>query len=159
VVIANVLSDSEVAQAVALGWDLIEALEPLVSRLDPQTWSPTSWPSSLGTDSRHSAAMWFVRGAPGVQRAWAALVGTDDLIVSFDQLGMYPLGGRGLASLAPVAWYHTDQSPHARPWATQGSHGIHRDYAQVRFCSSVASTHWAPLAVSRYLNGHLRRAC
>ena len=132
VVVADVLSEAEVAQALGLGWDLIEAAEPgAVSRSDPRTWSSATWPSLewLAANSRHSAAMWFVRGAEGVRRAWAALVGTEDLIVSFDQLGMYPLGGRGLAGESG-AWYHTDQSPRARPWATQGSHGLHRDYAQ-----------------------------
>ena len=54
---------------------------------------------------------------------------------------MYPLpdadGPLAQSSLAGVsgAWYHTDQSPAFRGATgvaqdTQGSHGLHRDYAQ-----------------------------
>jgi hypothetical protein len=143
VVIASVLDDAEVAQALSLGWDFIEAVARppgSVSRNDPQTWIASHWPSDwAASGSNHSAAMWYVRGAPGVRRAWAALVSTDDLIVSYDQLSMYPFadsdGSTPSGSLATAqgAWYHTDQSPGFRPGpgaATQGSHGLHRDYAQ-----------------------------
>ena len=79
--------------------------------------------------------MWYIRAAPGVRRAWAALLESDldDLVVSFDQLNMSPLPEAPEVGRVARAWYHTDQSPGFREGpgqATQGSHGLHRDYAQ-----------------------------
>ena len=175
------LSPAEVAHALRLGWDFVEAasgsgvrvstpasdvymrktLRRLIGlsltdclclqRGDPSSWRVANWPANWSqAGSNHSAAMWFVRAAPGVRQAWAALVGSDDLIVSYDQLGMYPLPegdsqgsyGGSLAG-ASGAWYHTDQSPAFRgaegvEQETQGSHGLHRDYGKLtrnpRFC-------------------------
>jgi hypothetical protein len=134
-----VLSAEEVAYTLDLAWSFIEALAPAVRRDDPASWTREHWPSDWGsTGSHHSAAQWFVRGARGVHRAWAALVGTNDLICSFDQLSLYPAAGPAEDSFAGSlvstgTWYHTDQAPGHRSGpqeATQGSHGLHRDYCQ-----------------------------
>jgi hypothetical protein len=134
-----VLSAEEVAHTLDLGWSFIEALAPAVRRDDPASWTRDNWPVDwASTGSNHSAAQWFVRAVPRVTKAWAKLVGTDDMIASFDQLSMYPAADPAEESFAGSlanagAWYHTDQSPGHRPGpeeATQGSHGLHRDYCQ-----------------------------
>jgi hypothetical protein len=135
VVIASVLSDDEVERAVGHAWDFVEQCEPdgRLRRDDPASWS-ANWPSNWqARGSNHCAAMWYIRAAPGVRRAWAALLGADpdNLIVSFDQLNMSPLTEEAAVGPVASAWYHTDQSPAFRPGqAAQGSHGLHRDYAQ-----------------------------
>lgn len=139
VVIASVLTEAEVAEAVHLSWDFVEQCQPdsTIRRTDPTTWCATNWPSDWAArGSNHSAAMWYIRAAPGVTSAWAALLGRsdpDDLIVSFDQLNMSPLPETPADERVAGAWYHTDQSPGFREGpgqATQGSYGLHRDYAQ-----------------------------
>ena len=50
-------------------------------------WMENSEPGTglmSGHGLGHSDALWYVRGRPRLKDVWATLLGTDDLIVSFD---------------------------------------------------------------------------
>jgi hypothetical protein len=104
VVFRSVLTDSEVQHALALIWDALECLGRGINRNDARTWasvdSGRGWPwgdHGLGLISAgmeeygftHSDACWFVRGTPAVRDAFATVLGTDSLEVSFDGLSLF----------------------------------------------------------------------
>lgn len=109
VVFKSVLSSSEVARALGLIWDSLEGLNRGIDRADPQTWASRprrgedtgrGWPwgdhgqglISAGMEEfgfTHSEACWFVRGVPAVRDAFATVLGTDELEVSFDGLSLF----------------------------------------------------------------------
>jgi len=123
VVIANALNADESRHALDLTWDYLEQLGTGIDRHDPATWDDDRWPTAVhggilpGHGIGHCAAQWFIRGVPNVKKSFAAIWGTDDLLVSFD----------GMALWRPWAiepkwktnrggsWLHIDQHPIGRP--------------------------------------------
>ncbi len=123
VVIADALSPEQTTRALDLTWDYLEALGTGIDRADPMTWGDDRWPVAVhggiipSQGIGHCAAQWFIRSAPAVKRAFAAIWEDDDLLVSFD----------GMALWRPTAvnpdwqtnrggsWLHIDQHPIGRP--------------------------------------------
>jgi len=123
VVIANALTPQEADQALGLTWDYLEDLGTGVDRTDITTWGDDRWPVNVhggivpSQGIGQSGAQWFIRSAPAVKTAFAAVWDDDDLLVSFDGMALWrptsvdatwetDRGG---------AWLHIDQHPITRP--------------------------------------------
>lgn len=85
VVIKDVLSETECADALAKMWQELE-MAPGVSRTDPSTWGDDT---TFGNNWGHSDFLWFVRGLPNVRKVWEMIHKTDQLLVSFDGASLY----------------------------------------------------------------------
>lgn len=123
VVIANALAPSEAEQALDLTWEYLESLGTGVDRGDVETWHDDRWPVTVhggiipSQGIGHSSAQWYIRSAPAVKQAFAAVWDDDDLLVSFDGMALWRptdinpdwATGRG------GAWLHVDQHPIGRP--------------------------------------------
>lgn len=107
------------------GWDLfwqyLEGLGTGIDRRRPSTWGEARWPMShqeIGLmvffGIGQSDFMWYLRGLPHVKAAFAALWGTDDLLVSFDGSVVFRTQD---PTLVPTDgyWWHVDQSPRLMP--------------------------------------------
>ena len=123
VVVANVLDADQTATAIDLTWQFLEELGTGIDRSDPSSWSDDRWPVAVhggiipSQGIGHSAAQWFIRSAPAVKQAFAAVWDDDDLLVSFDGMALWRP-----ASVEPAwqtnrggSWLHIDQHPIGRP--------------------------------------------
>jgi Phytanoyl-CoA dioxygenase (PhyH) len=123
VVIAKALDDAQAARALELTWDYLEALGTGIERADPATWGDERWPTAAhggilpGHGIGHSAAQWFIRGAPAIKQAFAAIWDDDDLLVSFDGMALWrPWAiNEDWKTNRGGAWLHIDQHPITRP--------------------------------------------
>ena len=119
VVIPNVLSQSEVDQALSFTWDWLESLGSGISKSDPSTWQDKNWPGDLKSGivttcrAAQQAAAWFVRGSSRVQQAFSAVWGEEQLITSMDCVIMWrPWLVEGAEGWRPVTeGLHIDQNP------------------------------------------------
>lgn len=90
-VVAAVADSEQIAHSKSLMWDFLEGAVPGsgVDRHEPESWGSASWvpSSSTGIIQGHgfgqSDFAWSVRLLPKVKAAFAAIWGTDDLLVSF----------------------------------------------------------------------------
>ncbi len=123
VVIANALSETEVTEALDLTWDYLEKLGTGVDRNDVNTWGDDQWPINVhggivpSQGIGQSAAQWFIRSAPEVKKAFAAVWDDEDLLVSFDGMALWrPTDiDPDWATDRGGAWLHLDQHPVSRP--------------------------------------------
>lgn len=123
VVIAGVLSADETRRALDLTWDYLEELGTGIDRNDWATWDDDRWPTAVhggilpGHGIGHSAAQWFIRSAPAVKKAFAAIWDDDDLLVSFDGMALWrPWALReAWRTNRGGSWLHIDQHPITRP--------------------------------------------
>ena len=123
VVFANALSPVQADHALDLLWDYLEGLQTGIDRTDPDSWGDERWPTavhggilpSLGIG--HSAAQWFMRDVDAVKDSFAAVWGTDDLLVSFDGVTVWRPWTRNPSwrTNAGPSWLHIDQHPIGRP--------------------------------------------
>jgi len=123
VVIAEILSADESRHALNLTWDYLEGLETGIDRDDIETWDDDRWPTAVhggilpGHGIGHSQAQWFIRSAPGLKKAFAAIWDSEDLLVSFDGMALWrpwaikPQWRTNRAG----SWLHIDQHPISRP--------------------------------------------
>lgn len=123
VVIADALTQTEVAKALDLTWQYLEKLGTGIDRREPSTWVNERWPTLAhggiipSNGIGHSEAQWYIRSVPAVHRSFAAIWGTDDLLVSFDGMALWRP-----TTLDPAwktnqgaAWLHVDQNAQLRP--------------------------------------------
>lgn len=123
VVIAGALTKDEVASALNLTWKYLETLGTGIKRDDPSTWNNERWPTCAhggiipSNGVGHSEAQWFIRSVPAIKESFAAIWGTDDLLVSYDGMAIWRP-----TSLDPswktnqgAAWLHVDQNALLRP--------------------------------------------
>ena len=123
VVIANALSSTEADQALDLTWDYLQSLGTGVDRNNVDTWGDDQWPINVhggiipSQGVGQSAAQWFIRSAPEVKKAFAAVWDDDDLLVSFDGMALWrPTDvDPSWATDRGGAWLHIDQHPVGRP--------------------------------------------
>ena len=123
VVIANALSPTEADQALNLTWEYLEGLGTGVDRTDVSTWGDDQWPINVhggivpSQGIGQSAPQWFIRSAPAVKQAFAAVWDDDDLLVSFDGMALWrPTDvDPAWATDRGGAWLHIDQHPISRP--------------------------------------------
>lgn len=123
VVIANALSPAETDEALDLTWNYLESLGTGVDRGDVSTWGDDRWPINVhggivpSQGVGHSAAQWFIRSAPAVKEAFAAVWDDDELLVSFDGMALWrPTDiDPSWATDRGGAWLHIDQHPISRP--------------------------------------------
>lgn len=123
VVIANALTSSEADHALDLTWEYLQELATGVERNDVTTWGDDRWPVNVhggivpSQGIGHSAAQWFIRSAPAVKAAFAAVWDDDDLLVSFDGMALWrPTDvNPDWATDRGGAWLHIDQHPVSRP--------------------------------------------
>ncbi len=123
VVIASVLDAAGCKRGLDLTWDYLEGLGTGVDRNDPVTWDDDRWPTSVhggilpGHGIGHSAAQWFLRSAPAVKAAFAAVWDTDELLSSFDGMALWRPWRLNEAwkTNRGGSWLHIDQHPITRP--------------------------------------------
>jgi hypothetical protein len=123
VVIEHALSPDQAAHAIDLTWDYLEALGTGIDRSDPTTWHDDRWPVAVhggiipSQGIGHSEAQWFIRSVPSVKRAFAAVWGDDDLLVSFDGMALWrPRAVEpSWETNRGGSWLHIDQHPIGRP--------------------------------------------
>ena len=89
------LTPDECTAAVSKVWDFLEKLGSGIDRRDIGTWGDERWPGGPGSTflasygAEHCEAAWFVRGRPKVKSVFAALWGTDELLVNFDAINAH----------------------------------------------------------------------
>lgn len=121
VVIRNALSNEEVSRTLDLTWSYLESLGTGIRRDDVETWGDERWPLMVdgaiipGLGIGQSEAQWFVRSRPAVKKAFAAVWGTDDLLVSFDGMCLWRPWHIRPEWKTRGGWLHVDQHPIGRP--------------------------------------------
>ena len=116
VVFRNVLTSEEIKTSESQFWDWAERAAPGLKRDSPEThadlgkmgWGDTGIVAKQGI--AQSPFMWGVRVAKGVRQAWATVLGSDDLSVSFDGAGAWlnpHIHGENVTTRGK--WYHIDQ--------------------------------------------------
>ena len=132
-VFRDVLEADEVDHALSLIWDALEGLNRGIDRHDPHSWASRrrrdpepangrGWiegDGGLGLISAgmeefgftHSEACWYVRGVPALRDAFAAVLGTDDLEVSFDGLSLFRPWSFDPKWATESGWFHHDRGP------------------------------------------------
>lgn len=122
-VVADALSAREAETALDKTWDYLEGLGTGIDRRDPATWDDDRWPTAVhggilpGHGIGHCDAQWFIRSVPNVKAAFAAIWGTDDLLVSFDGMALwrpFTLNEKWRTNRG-TSWLHIDQHPIGRP--------------------------------------------
>lgn len=125
-VVADVAGEEAIASLTALFWDYLEGLGRGISRDDPSTWGDSQWVGDFSSGIIrspafcHSPFMWQARLLPRVRRAFAAVWGTDELLVSFDGGNAFrpPRLNRQWLTRGG-GWWHVDQN-HRKGRARQG---------------------------------------
>ena len=118
----DVLSPTEVESALRLLWADLGSLGTGIERGQPSTWHGERWPGgdggvgliSAGMEEygfTHSEACWYVRGVPALRDAFAAVLGTDDLEVSFDGLSLFRPWSIDPKWATESGWFHHDRGP------------------------------------------------
>jgi len=122
VVISGVANASEVAAAKGLLWTDLERENPGLSRADPSTWGQWVWDldeRGVVANLAQSAGAWLVRGLSKVKRAFAAIWGTEHLLVSMDVVFVWRPWWTERTQ--PRTWLpvteglHLDQNPFDKP--------------------------------------------
>jgi len=117
-VLADVAEFDAVMQAKSLMWDYLEGVpNTQVRRNDVSTWGVKGdWLPSVGNgivgcpSFAHSAFCWHTRLLPLVQKAFAAIWDTDDLIVSFDSGNVFRPWVHHPEWKTGGSWWHVDQN-------------------------------------------------
>lgn len=116
-VIAGVADAAARARSTALLWDFLEAQPGTrVRRGEPATWGEADWlpcpRTGLlgGRGAGQSDFCWSLRLLPGVRAAFAALWGTDDLLVSFDGANVFLPWSERPERRTDGCWWHVDQN-------------------------------------------------
>lgn len=111
-IVEGVLSQAECDQYVASLWDWLEGLGTGIQRSDPASWTPDRWPPTyrgiLNTlEVAHQAFVWRVRKQKRVCKVFELMLGTNELMTSFDAINVLAPHNE-----APAAgWLHVDQTP------------------------------------------------
>lgn len=119
-VVANVASCEDIKKAQSLLWDFLEALPATrVRRDDVKSWGdPRDWLPNPGNGIVHgwgfgqSDFMWHLRQLPRVKESFAAIWGTNDLLVSFDGGNVFRPWKYNPDWLTSGGWFHCDQNAH-----------------------------------------------
>jgi len=120
-VIKGALSPDEIDHAKELLWEFLGSVEPPMRRDDPSTW--VNFPGSAdngvisGFGVGQSRFMWYLRGLPGVKRAYEVAWNTKDLLSSFDGCGVFRPPSVNRSWRTTGGWHHVDQGP--------AKHGFH----------------------------------
>jgi len=124
VVFRDVANEEQIERGRSLAWDHVEDVSNGVLRDDISSWFSTKWPDPFNkgivtADSvGQSEFLWFVRGLPAVQKIYANIWETEDLITSFDGLCVIRPMQYAPSSKIPMVsgtWYHLDQNGHHKP--------------------------------------------
>jgi len=114
-VFRNVATPEQIQKATALYWEYMEAACHGVRRDDPATWTNARWAGiySVGMNALDAIGqaplMWYIRTIPAIRAIFGAYFQTDDLLASFDGLGV--VRGAEYATEFNRTWLHADQNP------------------------------------------------
>lgn len=116
VVVPNILSDAEYREFEEMFFRDSSEIIPGFDASDKRTWN---YPAGVKGILRsygfsHTDAAWYLRKCPSIQREFAKLHGTDDLVVSFDSF---------IVKTRPCKvepWFHRDQDPNPEQPSYQG---------------------------------------
>lgn len=141
-VIKNVLTEEEAAHGVSLAWEFMENLGTGIDRNNPATWGSDRWyPGSnpgggiMGNFGvGQSAALWFVRANPKVQKVFETIWGTPDLLTSFDGFCLFRPWGLNQDWKTQGGRFHTDRS-----YSSKYDRPDRRHYVQ-GFCNLVQTS-------------------
>jgi len=122
VVFKDIATPEELEKGKQLAWDFLESVTPGVKRGVPETYATASWPDPFGKGivcgdgAGQSTFQWFVRGIAKVQKVYAKIWGTDELITSFDGFCIHrPWEYRPEWKTKDGSWFHLDQNGIAKP--------------------------------------------
>jgi len=123
VIFANALSADEASCAMSYLWDYLEQLGTGIKRTNPETWDDDRWPTAVhggilpSYGIGHSRAQWYIRDIEAVQRSFAAVWDTQDLLTSFDGVTIWRPWTYNEAWQTNLgnSWLHIDQHPIGRP--------------------------------------------
>eukprot|EP00128_Syssomonas_multiformis_P001051 Colp12_sorted_trinity150504_noHs@12447 len=120
VVFKTVAAEEQLVKARDLLWSFIESTPYGAKRGDPTTWR-SNWIGNpaLGIVSGYavgqSALQWHIRTLPSVRKAFATVWGSENLLVSFDGIGIFRPWSFDKKWKTATGWYHVDQSPLTKP--------------------------------------------
>jgi len=121
-VIANVATNEELEQGKQLYWKYMNEGFPNVKKDDINTWGNDNWPKWGATGiiqadgAGQSEFQWYVRGLPNIKRIFSNVWdGEDDLLVSFDSLGMARPPEYNPDWATRGGWFHFDQNGYSKP--------------------------------------------
>ena len=116
IVVPNILSTEECNDTINKIWTWLSNLETGIDRNNPNTWTAKYWPPSRhGIIHKIPVGMeefaWNVRSHPNVIDVFQKIWNTDDLLSSFDSIGISkPPELLGQRKIVDKSWYHIDQS-------------------------------------------------
>ena len=120
VVIGDSYSQQETSQYYDDTWTLLESLPHYnLQRSDPRTWN--KWPGVeskgliSGNGIGHSKLQWNIRKNKNVRKIFSTLWNTDELICSYDGIGIYRPYLIDSSWTTRGRWFHVDQNPHDKP--------------------------------------------
>ncbi|KAJ3055793.1 hypothetical protein HK097_009176 [Rhizophlyctis rosea] len=96
--VVQVMSPETASERLFEFWDWLEGLNPALNRHYPSTWTAANWPDQIKGILKNygigqAGFVWKCRAEEGIRKCFAGIWGVpeDDLIVSFDGAGMYPV--------------------------------------------------------------------
>jgi hypothetical protein len=119
-VVPNVIPQSSCDDFIASAWSWLESFPHGFSRKDLSTWTASHLPygQDRGLYNRYSVNhedfVWKIRTEPGIQKTFAQIWGSEDLIASFDGMNVsLPVNEKnGRKDIEPTEpWPHIDQNP------------------------------------------------
>jgi len=123
VIIKDVIDNEQATALLDEIWKNCQERKKLVSKDDPITWDyiPSGSVGILGSLFTEQTASWDVRQSPRLRQAYAAVLRTDDLLVSLDRFGfLRPTVGIKMPDGTVVdkpnwktaaQWFHWDLNP------------------------------------------------
>jgi len=119
VVIANVLSEKEIAEGKELFWKWMEGLNAGIDPNDTNTWIDANWPAAqrFKTGILHtfgigqSDFMWYLRTRPQVRNAYEHVWNSRELLTSFDGCAAWRPWREWSEWKTTETWFHVDQDP------------------------------------------------
>jgi hypothetical protein len=115
-VVPNVLAPPECDHVIDKAWEWLAALGTGIQRNDSSTWTNDRWPRNFnGIIQRyrigHAPFVWQARTNSNVIGVFEKIWGTNELLTSFDAIGIL----RPVEMVSDLehtsSWFHTDQSP------------------------------------------------
>lgn len=114
-VVAGVADDNNMTHAESLLWEFLEQHTPMKQHY-PETWTDAavetigSVQNGLvnGKGMGQSDFLWYLRTLPNVQKVFAKIWKTNDLLVSFDSAGIFRPWNHGFRKTI-CGWWHVDQ--------------------------------------------------
>jgi Phytanoyl-CoA dioxygenase (PhyH) len=91
--------------------DLVEAMNEFLGLGGPETWYERPMPFLDFLPLWGHPSQWAIRQVPLLRSAWSVLLGTDDLLVTFDRCRFSPPWRPSEPEPSPLHWDHDPRDP------------------------------------------------